>query len=79
MKISGIIVDPVSRRVERGTLSYDNGIIEGIEWGEGDGDIFIMPGLVDAHVHIESSMLAPRMFGAEIVQTWYRCGSMRSP
>ena len=33
-----------------------------------DGDIYILPGLVDAHVHIESSMLTPSQFSLEVIK-----------
>ena len=68
MKISGKIIDPLSRRVEQGTVVVEGGLIKDILWGEGEGTGYIMPGLVDAHVHIESSMLTPVMFGSEIVR-----------
>lgn len=59
-----MIVDPVSRRMYSGVLHVENGHIAAItELDTGNGtDGFLMPGFVDAHVHIESSMLVPSQF-----------------
>ncbi len=65
MEISGKIVDVVKRSIYKGTVVVKDGRIEKIRQEEGEvPDRFIMPGLVDAHVHIESSMLTPVGFGA---------------
>jgi len=64
-KISGNIVDPISKRIFSGTLEIKNGIISGItksEDAEENPGIYILPGLIDSHIHIESSMLMPSEF-----------------
>lgn len=59
---SGNIVDVVAGRIFPGTITVSRGVItEVIEGGTGGG-VYILPGLVDAHVHIESSMLIPSEF-----------------
>ena len=64
MEIKGKIVDVVNRRIYKGSVVIKNGRIEKIIETEKDiPDLFIMPGFVDAHVHIESSMLTPVRFG----------------
>lgn len=68
-KISGHIVDIHQRRIFPGELRVREGIIESIR--EVDGSVpshFIMPGFVDAHIHIESSMLVPSEFARLAVQ-----------
>ncbi|MDZ4817654.1 MAG: adenine deaminase [Planctomycetota bacterium] len=64
-EISGNIVDVLSERIYYGTLVIQNGRIadiRGINEPARDGQPFLFPGFVDAHVHIESSMLAPTEF-----------------
>ena len=61
-KYLGIIVDAVSRRQFKGEITVENGKIIRVEEKEHDNDQYILPGLVDAHVHIESSMTVPSVF-----------------
>jgi len=60
--ISGNIVDVLNSRVYPGTLEISGGRIVKIVEEDKEYDSFIVPGLVDAHVHIESSMLVPCEF-----------------
>lgn len=62
MKISGNLVDIERRAVRHVQIEVKNGKIEHIEPLPGEGTQFILPGFVDAHVHIESSMLVPSEF-----------------
>lgn len=62
MKISGNLVDIERRAVRHVQIEVKNGKIEHIEPLSGEGAQFILPGFVDAHVHIESSMLVPSEF-----------------
>lgn len=57
--ISGNIVDIHNETIFPGTVHMENGIITGIERERYWSDRYILPGFVDAHVHIESSMLTP--------------------
>ena len=66
-KISGILVDPVARRQFPGTLVIDQGRIVDIRPDAGVSGLFILPGLIDSHIHIESSMLTPAAFAAKAV------------
>lgn len=61
-KISGNIMDPVNAHLYPGTLVIKDGRIVEIIREDRDYPNYIMPGLVDAHIHIESSMLAPAEF-----------------
>jgi len=60
--ISGNIVDVVKRTISKGIVTIENGRIKSIESAEDVDDRFIIPGLVDAHIHIESSMMLPAEF-----------------
>lgn len=61
-KISGNIVDVVAKRIFKGTVHITNGKIAKIIEEPVSENHYIIPGFVDAHVHIESSMLIPSEF-----------------
>ena len=61
-KISGNIVDVLDSTVYPGTLEIRNGRIARIAKDKKGYETFILPGLVDSHIHIESSMLVPSEF-----------------
>jgi len=52
----------VHSEIYPGTLVISEGRIVDIVREETGGDTYIMPGFVDAHIHIESSMLTPAEF-----------------
>ena len=63
MNIEGNIVDITAGSIYPGKVTVNDGVIESIERLEGARfDHFILPGFVDSHVHIESSMLIPSEF-----------------
>lgn len=63
MEIQGHIVDVVSRRIFDGKVIIENGMVSDIvEISLHEDSPYIMPGFIDAHVHIESSMLPPSEF-----------------
>ena len=62
MKISGQIIDVVGRKMFPGTVTVENGKITDIVEEPNNSTNIIMPGMVDAHIHIESSMLVPSEF-----------------
>ena len=63
MKLSGQIFDIEERMVFPGIIEISDGKIVSIEkTSEPVDDQYILPGFVDAHVHIESSMLVPTEF-----------------
>ncbi|TMW70627.1 adenine deaminase [Alteribacter natronophilus] len=70
---NGKIVDVFNRTVIEGEdVAVSGGMIIGIGRYEGRetvdaGGRFIVPGLIDAHVHIESSMMTPQNFSRTIV------------
>ncbi|MEO5789239.1 adenine deaminase [Gelidibacter sp.] len=62
MKLQGQIVDIHNKRIFRGEVTIQNGKIERIEAMHHNIDHYILPGFIDAHIHIESSMLVPSEF-----------------
>lgn len=60
--VSGQIVDLRKRKIFGGTITISAGRIAAIEEDGNTEPRFIMPGFIDAHVHIESSMLVPSEF-----------------
>lgn len=61
-QVSGQIVDVVNSRIFKGTVFVENGKIVNVIEEENDNNQFIMPGFVDSHIHIESSLLVPTEF-----------------
>ncbi|MFK7980738.1 MAG: adenine deaminase [Saprospiraceae bacterium] len=62
MTITGNIVDIPNRNIFHGTITIEGKKIVEIEPKEGTSNQYILPGFVDAHIHIESSMLVPSEF-----------------
>jgi adenine deaminase len=62
MQITGNIIDIHQRQIFHGTIQVEEGKIKSIEAVPGSSQHYILPGFVDAHVHIESSMLVPTEF-----------------
>ena len=60
--IQGQIVDIQNRAIFSGSISIENGKIKAIKKEEHKVKHYILPGFVDAHIHIESSMLVPSEF-----------------
>ncbi len=68
MKVEGNIIDIENRKIFAGEVEYENGIIQLITENNNTYSNYILPGFIDAHVHIESSMLMPTAFAQEAVK-----------
>jgi adenine deaminase len=67
MKISGQLIDIHKRKIYPAEISIKKGIISGIENAGSAPERYILPGLTDAHIHIESSMVTPGSFAIAAV------------
>ena len=60
--IQGKIVDIPNKNIYKGEISIESGKIVSITEKENNSEHYILPGFIDAHIHIESSMLVPSEF-----------------
>lgn len=60
--VTGNLVDPLARTIRPGTITVRNGRIAEVRYDSGKYATWLLPGFVDAHVHVESSLLPPREF-----------------
>lgn len=68
MICTGRIVDLYQRRIYPGHIVFDESGIKELIPDSGVTGPYIMPGFIDAHVHIESSMLLPTAFARMAVR-----------
>jgi adenine deaminase len=65
--VVGNVVDIRGRRVYAAEVKFLDGRIASIEPVDAQPKTFLLPGFVDAHVHVESSMLVPSEFARAAV------------
>ena len=65
--VVGNVVDIVGRRFFPAEVSVQDGCITSIEPVDTEPECFLLPGFIDAHVHVESSMLVPSEFARAAV------------
>ena len=68
MKICGNIIDIFERKIYKGCLILEGNIIKDVLKEGNDEERFIVAGLIDSHIHIESSMLIPSRFAETAVK-----------
>lgn len=68
MKVKGNLVDIHKRCIFPAVIAIHNSRISDISKNEEKMNNFILPGLIDSHVHIESSMLTPSFFAEAAVR-----------
>ncbi len=68
MKVRGILVDIHLRETYGAEVEFSNGKIKGISRRNNCPEVFILPGLIDAHIHIESTMVTPGAFALAAVK-----------
>ncbi|TFV96227.1 adenine deaminase [Algoriphagus kandeliae] len=63
MHIQGQLVDIPNQKIYSVSITVEKGKISAIEEIDANPDLpFLLPGFIDAHVHVESSMLVPSEF-----------------
>jgi len=62
MNVKGNIIDILNKRIFKGEVVIENGYISAIREVNYEVKNYILPGFVDAHIHIESSMVVPSEF-----------------
>jgi adenine deaminase len=62
MKVFGHLVDIHNPDIYPAVISFKRDKVEGIERSNSAAEVYIMPGLIDAHIHIETSMITPGAF-----------------
>jgi adenine deaminase len=65
--LKGNILNVHTDEIYPAEIQIANGIIKCVKPIKGDFDYLILPGFVDAHIHIESSMLTPSRFAEAVV------------
>ncbi|TMM32289.1 adenine deaminase [Polaribacter aestuariivivens] len=78
MIVQGNIVDIQNKRIFKGEVEVKNGKILEIRTANHNQENFILPGFIDAHIHIESSMLVPSEF-AKIAVTHGTVATVSDP
>ena len=78
MKLQGQIVDIKNKFIFKGEITISDGRIVKIEKKDHDVSHYILPGFIDAHIHIESSMLVPSEF-AKIAVTHGTIATVSDP
>lgn len=67
MQIKSNYIDIQNKQIFPAKITVENGKIKSIEKIDEVVETYILPGFVDAHVHIESSMLVPTEFAKKAV------------
>lgn len=76
---SGYIVDLIKKTIFPGTVTVENGrIVSIVEDPQSKSNQYILPGFVDSHVHVESSMLIPSEF-ARLASVHGTVGTVSDP
>jgi adenine deaminase len=78
MKVAGKLVDIHLRDIYPAVISIKGNKIESIEKLADAPDVYILPGIIDAHIHIESSMVTPGAFAMTAVKHG-TCGVVSDP
>ena len=78
MTIQGKIVDIPNKKIFKGEIIIENNKIVNIREVNHTIETYILPGFIDAHIHIESSMLVPSEF-AKIALTHGTVATVSDP
>jgi adenine deaminase len=65
--IKGNLLNLFTEEIYPAEIHFENGVIKCVKPVKEDFKDFILPGFIDAHIHIESSMLTPSRFAEAVV------------
>ena len=65
--ITGNLLNVSTEEIYGAEIGFENGIITCIKPDDGDFNNLILPGLIDSHIHIESSMVCPSRFAEAVI------------
>ena len=66
--VKGVLIDPLNRTQKGAEIIISGNTIQSITYNTDIKHPYIIPGFIDAHIHIESSMLLPSRFAHEAVK-----------
>lgn len=66
--LTGNIVDVLAKDIYPGEVTIKDGKITSIKQIAGEFDTYILPGFVDAHIHIESTLMTPENYARMAVE-----------
>ena len=67
--VRGNLLNVSTEEIYGAEITFKNGIVTCVKGVKGNFKGLIVPGFIDAHIHIESSMLTPARFAED---TWSR-------
>lgn len=67
MELFGKVVDVFNRCIYNGCVTFEGKRIISVLKADSVPNVYILPGLIDSHIHIESSMCTPAAFAAAVV------------
>jgi adenine deaminase len=62
MTIAGQLIDLFGRRIYPAEITFSEGVITSVNEVTESPNSYLLPGFIDAHIHVESSMLVPTEF-----------------
>lgn len=78
LTITANVIDLIAREIYPAEVSIEGQKILSVKKVDGHFDTYLLPGFVDAHVHVESSMLVPSEF-ARLAVTHGTVGTISDP
>ena len=66
--LTGNVVDVLAKDIYPGEVTIKDGKITSIKRIDGEYDTYILPGFVDAHIHIESTLMTPENYARMAVE-----------